>query len=1121
MNTDYNTAFQYQCATQILIWEITMGLRSTTAPFTLNDARLKNIFYGTTAHAAFSQAYDEIEGRLARHFTVPSFASLVQSQAPTHLMSATSGGYSITLTDSNSVLSQDFDTFSVPSGVTAVKNGNSVTITATAAALANGSVEISVTGRKLNVSNLGQMIWTATNQQTVTTFSEAPDPVPVYFKLDAPGSLTMTKTSPNNDVEGYCFKVYQHDRNLSWYGKSDSAGNIFVTDAAYSDQQTKVYTFTNLTDGTYSFLEVLSKKGKDNVFPSSWQITVTRGGATQFDHTYTASDFSADTNGDCRLAQVAITGLSGGGTMTMTINNQPTTTSLEIVKSCSDGKIDNISFKVEQYEGGGIGWWTKGTYQTDANGKITIDGLAVGTRLRVTEIEPDGYYCTSTNPQEITLAAGTNRLTFVNEPYSTLEIIKTCVDGRIDGIDFKVERSTKTGWTNVGTYTTDAQGKITIPNLKKGQTFRVTEIVPENYICLSENPQTITLAEGTNQLFFENEPLVKLEIVKVCSDGLISGITMTVEQNESGSWRTRGTYVTDAEGKISIEGLRVGMRLRVTETVPDGYYCTSTNPREITLTAGTNKLTFRNEPYSTLEIIKTSSDGQIAGIDFKVERKTKSGWEEIGTYTTDAEGKISILNLKKGQQFRVTEIVPENYICLSENPQTITLVAGTNTLYFENEPLAELEIIKTSSDGQISGISFMVERLIGRRWSTLGTYVTDSNGKIEVPDLRVGYQMRITEIVPENYICLSENPQVLTLVAGTNTVSFENKPVVRLELVKTSDDGNVDGIDFTLAIKRGRRYVDVGTYTTHDGGQISVEDLTLGATYRLTETVPEGYIGETPIQDFVAELGTNAVSFTNRLIRGSLKVLKVDKGTRTPLEGVGYRLLDAAGQELATDYTDANGEVRFENLAYGQYSYQEFEAPAGFALDETIYHFSIIQDGVEISKLQENEILSASIQIRKVDDENRPLSGVTFLLEFSVNDGANWYSIQYRSSTDPVKAGFCTSEGLTNGRLTTDADGIAVYSGLCVDTQLGTVLYRLTEVSTVDGYNLLAEPVFVGSIQPDQELELSFTVVNTPTFKMPATGGSGFLLYTVSLAAAGAAVFFMLVFRKKRRGTAA
>lgn len=1028
-STDAKTLFGYEGATQMLIWEVVMGLRSPTYPYTLNDSRLKNNFYSNSAFPSTKTGYDTIVAKMQAHLDIPSFASHYLNSAQTFTLDydSASGLYKKSLTDTNGVLSKDYD-FSAP-GVTFSKSGNTLNISAPASAFSGGEVTATATGSSLSLSSMTQMIWTLPGKQTVTTFQASPDPVPCYFKMKIDGgTATIKKTSDTGDVSDYCFKIYKWTDNLSWYGKSDNSGNVYVTNSSYAASGTRNYTFTGLNDGTYTFLEVLSEKGKDLVFPDSWTITVKRGGSTVFNKTYTAADLTRDSNGDCRLNKIDITGLTGGGVLSMTIHNAPETGDLEIVKTSTDGKIKDISFKVEQYEAeGGIGWWEMGTYKTDANGKISITDLPVGTKLRITEIVPDGYECTTDNPQTITLKRGTNTVTFTNKPTtSTCEIIKQSDDGNIKGITFTVKDSKG---KVVYTGKTDKNGKISVPGLTIGETYTVIETVPENYIA-DKREQTIKIKEGTNSLTFVNHPTSRLELIKTSDDGNVKNISFTVEEYE-----------------------------------PEG------------------------------------------GI----------GWWTRGTYKTDADGKID-LELKYGYKYRVTETVPEDYV--SENRvQEFTAKLGTNTLTFVNHPVAELEIVKTSTDGKVAGISFKVEVQNSKKWTELGTYVSDANGKILVEDLEVGKKLRITEIVPENYICTSANPQTITLVKGMNNVSFTNKPIVTLELLKTSDDGKVAGIEFTLEQKIDNEFTVLGTYVTDADGKITVEDLTEGATYRLTETVPEGYIGEDPVQEFTAQLGANSVNFSNRLIRGDLRIVKVDKATQTPLEGAGYRVFNADGEVVAEGYTDENGEVFFESLAYGEYTYQEFVAPEGFMLDETVYSFSIIQDGVEIAKEHNNQPKEGSITIYKVDEAGRPLPDVTFLLEFSVDDGKTWSPIQYREETDDVRAGCCTSEGLDQGSLVTGEDGYAVFTGLCIDTQLGEVLYRVTETATKNGYSLLPGYAFNDSLSENTDIEVSFTVVNQPEFKMPATGGSGFTGMMIAVAFAGLAAAAMLLMIKKRRET--
>ena len=116
---------------------------------------------------------------------------------------------------------------------------------------------------------MAYMIWTASGKQTVATVEASAEPVKAYFKIKAdaiPGTATVRKTTDSGDVEGYCFKIYRWDSNTSWYGKTDGDGNLYLTDSAYSQSGTKTYTFSNLLDGEYTFLEVLSQKGAGRVF---------------------------------------------------------------------------------------------------------------------------------------------------------------------------------------------------------------------------------------------------------------------------------------------------------------------------------------------------------------------------------------------------------------------------------------------------------------------------------------------------------------------------------------------------------------------------------------------------------------------------------------------------------------------------------------------------------------------------------------------------------------------------------------------------------------------------------------------------------------------------------------
>lgn len=355
---------------------------------------------------------------------------------------------------------------------------------------------------------------------------------------------------------------------------------------------------------------------------------------------------------------------------------------------------------------------------------------------------------------------------------------------------------------------------------------------------------------------------------------------------------------------------------------------------------------------------------------------------------------------------------------------------------------------------------------------------------------------------------------------GKMTVAVKNKPVtVPLEIVKTSDDGKVDGITFLVEqFVSGSGWSEINSNTTDAEGRIIIPNLGIGQKLRVTETVPEGYIGETPVQEITLTAGTNTLHFENRLIRGSLKIVKVDEVTRTPLAGAGFRLYNEAGEQVAEGRTDENGELLFESLAYGSYTWKEFEAPEGFALDETEHPLEIREDGAVIEVEMENQPKEGSLTVCKVDNAYRPLSGVSFRLEYSMDHGSTWAPVRYRDESDPVEVGFCTSPGLTEaGTLTTGKDGVIAFTGLSVDTGIEHVSYRLTETETQSGYQLLTEPVWTGSLPENETLDLSFTVVNMPEFTMPATGGTGFAGTAVAVVVSGIALAAICLLTRKKK----
>lgn len=231
-SADKDTEFGYEGATQVLIWEIVMGLRSATAPYSRTDSRLYDTFVGSD-FPSFSTGYSKIVQLLQQHLTIPSFSARSQAAAPEIALTydEASSLYKASVTDTNGVLASDYSF--AATGITMTKSGNTLHISAPLSALENGSVLVSATGRSLDAGNMAYMIWTASGQQTVATVETSASPVTAYFRVKADtGSLEIRKTSDDGNVSGISFTLEESVPGIGYCRigtyTTDSAGRISI-----------------------------------------------------------------------------------------------------------------------------------------------------------------------------------------------------------------------------------------------------------------------------------------------------------------------------------------------------------------------------------------------------------------------------------------------------------------------------------------------------------------------------------------------------------------------------------------------------------------------------------------------------------------------------------------------------------------------------------------------------------------------------------------------------------------------------------------------------------------------------------------------------------------------------
>ena len=445
--------------------------------------------------------------------------------------------------------------------------------------------------------------------------------------------------------------------------------------------------------------------------------------------------------------------------------------------------------------------------------------------------------------------------------------------------------------------------------------------------------------------------------------------------------------------------------------------------------------------------------------------------------------------------------------------RVVTCVLDTDSTYVEANmtvitPKAtpkngSIQLTKLDEDGNpLPGVSFA---LYDSAKQQIGSGTTDGSGITTFADLPLGSYYYAEIAALPGYvldstlypISITEGGQLVTATA-TNILARGN-----VSVLKTDETGAaLPGVHFTLTDSAGQV---VSEGDTPDDGKLTFTGLLLGS-YTLQETATvEGFVlNSEPIPVEVTEHGqTVEISMTNTPIRGNLKIVKRDAYEDTPLSGAGFRLFDSGGHLIDEGYTDANGELTFESLLYGSYQYQEFCPPKGYKLDDTVYPFSITEHGVTISQERDNLRRPGTLEVKKQDQNGKPLAGASFLLEYSTDNGASWAAVFSRSGDD-VQTGGCTSSGLSDGQLSTGDGGSVTFSGLRADS---AILYRLTETQAPVGHSLLGSPLYVGTLPvgisgtaEDSETvdgvttcyTLYVTATDDPLFRLPETGGAGF-----------------------------
>ena len=341
-----------------------------------------------------------------------------------------------------------------------------------------------------------------------------------------------------------------------------------------------------------------------------------------------------------------------------------------------------------------------------------------------------------------------------------------------------------------------------------------------------------------------------------------------------------------------------------------------------------------------------------------------------------------------------------------------------------------------------------------------------------------------------------------SLSSGTYTFTLK----YRVRLTNEAASGFSEGTSYNT---NGTTTLTYQMITTIDGNPAISDIKTLN--YKIPK-----------VKGYLSELTFSKVDQYGRPLQGAVFKLEHDTDNCKTCKGSNPNTYVAKSGNLndKTATSDANGTIRFTNIPSGhKYKLTETSAPAGYEKDSGTYHVTVAYD-VLTTDLTDNTITDPQdlyeIQIKKIDGTTQ---------QETVLPGAKFGVYSDAACETPATH----PDGTVIGEVTTGADGKASLGILDFYKS-----YYLKEIEAPAGYDPLTAPIvititpnasstsnlvtaYLGTSQlvvtlqesqtseqqtepvtEQQTIIYTVTVTNNPGVKLPSTGGSGTLPYTLS-----------------------
>ncbi len=592
---------------------------------------------------------------------------------------------------------------------------------------------------------------------------------------------------------------------------------------------------------------------------------------------------------------------------------------------------------------------------TDESGTIQFTGLKAGNYL-IKELDaPDGYLLLK-EPFRVTVTKDYKLQTFVLENQKIEVVVEKRDAETREFVSGAVLQLVDEAGSVVAEWTTSGQPEV-LKGMKPGTYTLREKTVPEGYLLMKEPLSIVVTGTEGRQVFTITNQKIEVDIQKTDKDSgaLLPGAKLRLTRDSD--QKIIREWVSGSVPEV-FKGLVPGTYTLEETSAPEGY--ATGRKQSITVAADSAKQVFSLENEKiTVELAKVNGlNGEIlSGARLQLIRNAGTEREQVVAEWVSGNEPYVMKGIPAGTYvIRETE-VPEGFVPMDDMTIEILPDQALQQYSVKNMPIrVELEKTNGSTGKLLGGATLQLIR--NRDGAVIREWISKENeaeafegleaGKYTVREVKApaGYQKMEAQVID---IRATEGVQVFNIKNYRIQHSGSGSPGPEkeyMELYKT--DGHtgkrLPGARITVYAPDGRLYFDGvtdasgvvrfskpgdGTYTFRETEAPSGYYLN-GNTYQFTVTAGGNIEGETTIPDYE---------------KVTVTISKEDVTTAEELPGAEIEITDKDGNVVYKGTSDENGKIYFDVPEPGQYHFYEKVAPEGYELNETVFSFTVFDDG--------------------------------------------------------------------------------------------------------------------------------------------------------------------------------